>query len=229
MPLEDYCANLKNYFIADFDKNKNKAFKNSLDELLPKKMIPIIIDRSGINTDKKGQMYFRVKQEEFNRLEKLRQSIARTPFEVKDKYPSSMPVDTVINDGIYCLIEPYKLFEIADRLPKNCFKYFLILCKELLPDTNIITLVGTEVAKKYGFDVSHIQNYNAILCDLQVIVRTDVQSTFVINHNIIYKGDLNKFSKNYKEIYNDSVPERINYTKIKLSNKKAYVNKNKTD
>lgn len=182
-----------------------------------------------INTDKKGQMYFRVKQEEFNRLERLRQSIACTPFEVKDKYPSSMPVDTVINDGIYCLIEPYKLFEIADRLPKNCFKYFLIFCKELLPDTNIITLVGTEVAKKYGFDVSHIQNYNAILCDLQIIVRTNVQSTFVINHNIIYKGDLNKFSKNYKEIYNDSVPKRINYTKIKLSNKKAYVNKNKTD
>lgn len=182
-----------------------------------------------VNTDKKGQMYFRVKQEEFNRLERLRQSIACSPFEVKDKYPSSMPVDTVINDGVYCLIEPYKLFEIADRLPKNCFKYLLILCKELLPDTNIITLVGTEVGKKYGFDISHIQNYNAILCDLQIIVRTDVQSTFVINHNIVYKGDLNKFAKNYKEIYNDSVPERINYTKIKLSNKKAYVNKNKTD
>mgnify|MGYP004641290503 FL=1 len=182
-----------------------------------------------IGTDKKGQMYFRVKQEEFNRLNKLRQSIACTPFEVKDKYPSSMPVDTVINDGIYCLIEPYKLFELADRLPKNAFKYLMIICKELLPDTNIITLVGTEVAKKYNFNVAHIQSYNAILCDLNIIVRTDVQSTFVINHNIIYKGDLNKFAKNYKEMYHDSVPERINYTKIKLSNKKAYVNKNKAD
>lgn len=182
-----------------------------------------------VNTDKKGQMYFRVKQEEFNRLERLRRSIACSPFEVKDKYPSSMPVDTVINDGIYCLIEPNKLIEAADRLPKNTLKYFLVICKELLPDTNIITLVNKEVSERYGFNSNHIQNYIATLCDLQILVRTDVQSTFVINHNIIYKGDLNKFAKNYKEIYNDSIPERINYTKIKLSNKKAYVNKNKTD
>lgn len=44
---------LDDRILRDFDKNKNKAFKNSLDELLPKKMIPIIIDRSGINPDKK--------------------------------------------------------------------------------------------------------------------------------------------------------------------------------
>ncbi|MEG1415962.1 MAG: NAD(P)/FAD-dependent oxidoreductase [Clostridium sp.] len=38
--------------IKDFDKYKNKQFKNSLDELLPKKLIPIIINLSGIDEDK---------------------------------------------------------------------------------------------------------------------------------------------------------------------------------
>ncbi|WP_300258225.1 NAD(P)/FAD-dependent oxidoreductase [Clostridium sp.] len=37
----------------DFKKNLNKDFKNSLDELLPKKLIPVIIELSGINENKK--------------------------------------------------------------------------------------------------------------------------------------------------------------------------------
>ena len=37
----------------DFDKEKNKQFKNSLDELLPKKIIDVIINLSKINPNKK--------------------------------------------------------------------------------------------------------------------------------------------------------------------------------
>ncbi|MGE5632516.1 MAG: NAD(P)/FAD-dependent oxidoreductase [Caulobacteraceae bacterium] len=38
--------------LRDFEKNTNKHFKNSLDELLPKKMIPVILALSGINEEK---------------------------------------------------------------------------------------------------------------------------------------------------------------------------------
>lgn len=38
--------------LRDFEKNINKHFKNSLDELLPKKLIPIIIELSGIDPEK---------------------------------------------------------------------------------------------------------------------------------------------------------------------------------
>ena len=37
----------------DFEEYKNKEFKNSLDKLLPQKLIPIIIQRSGIPAQKK--------------------------------------------------------------------------------------------------------------------------------------------------------------------------------
>ncbi len=43
---------LKNRIIRDFEKQKNKQFKNSLDELLPKKMIDIIIKLSQIDEEK---------------------------------------------------------------------------------------------------------------------------------------------------------------------------------
>ena len=39
--------------LRDFNEEKNKVFKNSLDKLLPKKMIDTIIELSGINQNKK--------------------------------------------------------------------------------------------------------------------------------------------------------------------------------
>lgn len=39
--------------LRDFGDNLNRAFKNSLDALLPKKMIPVVVERSGIDHDKK--------------------------------------------------------------------------------------------------------------------------------------------------------------------------------
>ena len=39
--------------LRDFNEFKNKQFKNSLDKLLPQKLIPIIIERTMINPEKK--------------------------------------------------------------------------------------------------------------------------------------------------------------------------------
>ena len=44
---------LDDRILRDFDKEKNRCFKNSLDDLLPQKMITPIIELSGINPDKK--------------------------------------------------------------------------------------------------------------------------------------------------------------------------------
>lgn len=44
---------LDNRILRDFTKNKNKEFKNSLDELLPQKLIPVVIILSNISAVKK--------------------------------------------------------------------------------------------------------------------------------------------------------------------------------
>ena len=44
---------LNDRILRDFDKYKNKELKNSLNDLLPRKMIPVIIERSKINQNKK--------------------------------------------------------------------------------------------------------------------------------------------------------------------------------
>ena len=58
--------------IRDFEKNKNREFKNSLNDLLPQKMIPVIISLSGISEDKKVN---NITKEERHRLVQLLKKI----------------------------------------------------------------------------------------------------------------------------------------------------------
>lgn len=44
---------LDNRLLRDFEEQKNKAFKNALDKLLPQKLIPVIIALSGIDPEKR--------------------------------------------------------------------------------------------------------------------------------------------------------------------------------
>ena len=44
---------LNDRILRDFNEEKNKMFKNSLDKLLPKKLIPVIIEKSNIDMNKK--------------------------------------------------------------------------------------------------------------------------------------------------------------------------------
>jgi predicted Rossmann fold flavoprotein len=72
----------------DFSKNINKAFKNSLDELLPKKMIPVIIRLSGIEPDKKVNL---ITKDERKHLVNLLQNLE---FRVKGLRPVAEAIIT---------------------------------------------------------------------------------------------------------------------------------------
>lgn len=63
--------------LRDFTKYNGKFFKNSLDELLPKSMIPIIIEKSGIEPDKKvNQITVKERQILVNLLKDFRLNIS---------------------------------------------------------------------------------------------------------------------------------------------------------
>ena len=64
----------------DFEENKNKAFKNSLDKLLPKKMIDIVIELTKINPDKKVN---EITKEERLRLVNILKSFEITIFKFR--------------------------------------------------------------------------------------------------------------------------------------------------
>ena len=58
--------------LRDFSEEKNKSFKNSLNKLLPQKLIPVIVDLSGIDEHKKVN--------EITKKERESRSVMTVPF-----------------------------------------------------------------------------------------------------------------------------------------------------
>ena len=97
--------------IRDFEKNIKKNFANSLDELLPKKLIPIIIKRSNIDPNKK--VSFVTKEERANLVNIIKNLkyeflsfrgyseaiITKGGINVKEINPSTM--ESKIVNGVY--------------------------------------------------------------------------------------------------------------------------------
>ena len=95
--------------LRDFDENKNKQFRNSVSKLLPSKLIPITIDLSGIDPDKKVNEISKEERSHFVHLLKnltmtingLRgwneAIITKGGINVKDVNPSTMESKLVSN------------------------------------------------------------------------------------------------------------------------------------
>jgi hypothetical protein len=72
---------LDNRLQRDFQKYQNKSFKNGLGDLLPRKMIPVIIKLSGINPEKKINI---LTKEERTNLVKLLKNLEMTSIGLLD-------------------------------------------------------------------------------------------------------------------------------------------------
>lgn len=82
--------------VRDFHKFKNKQFKNSLNQLLPKKMIPVVIEKSGIHAYKP---IHEITREERKRLVKLLKNFV---VQVKGFRPIE---EAIITSGGICIKE----------------------------------------------------------------------------------------------------------------------------
>ena len=97
--------------IREFDENKNKQFKNSINSLFPAKMVPVMLSLSGINPDKKVNEISREERRLFAELIKElpmtitgtrnfnEAIITRGGVSIKDVNPSTMESKKV--SGLY--------------------------------------------------------------------------------------------------------------------------------
>ena len=97
--------------LRDFDAQKNKDFKNALDGLFPARLIPVMLELSGIDPDKK--VHDITKQERRQFLELIRRLpmtvektgsfaeavITRGGVNVRDVNPSTM--ESKVTKGLY--------------------------------------------------------------------------------------------------------------------------------
>ena len=102
---------LDSRILRDFEEQKNKQFKNSLDKLLPQKLISVIIERTNINENKKvNEITKQERQELVNQLKHFKININGTrPIEeaiitsggisVKEINPKTM--ESKLVNGLY--------------------------------------------------------------------------------------------------------------------------------
>ncbi|MCL2754689.1 MAG: NAD(P)/FAD-dependent oxidoreductase [Oscillospiraceae bacterium] len=82
--------------LRDFGQNKNRRFKNALGDLLPEKLIPVIVQRSGISPEKQVNA---ISREERGRLVALLKTFELTAVKTR-------PIEeAVITDGGVCVKE----------------------------------------------------------------------------------------------------------------------------
>lgn len=97
--------------LRDFEENKNRQFKNAINSLFPSRLIPVMIEMSGIHRDKKIHEISREERREFVRCIKgleltvmgtrdfAEAIITRGGVQVKDVNPSTM--ESRVLPGLY--------------------------------------------------------------------------------------------------------------------------------
>ena len=94
-PALDYDT-LDKRVLRDFEKEKNKMFINCLNDLLPQKMIPVIVELSGINPRKKVN---EITKEERKNLVSLLKELT---FDIDGLRPVS---EAIVTSGGICVKE----------------------------------------------------------------------------------------------------------------------------
>lgn len=140
---------------------------------------------------------------------KLVNKIFITPYEVKDCYNEYPCLDYDVDkiNPKYCIFNTEFLYNILPKLTKLDTNVLMAIVYNLEPDTNLVKFssinYATHISKSGNQILQSINN----LIHFNILFPVSSQSTYIINHNIFYKGDLNKFAKEYKIIHKDSVIE----------------------
>lgn len=133
-------------------------------------------------------------------------NISITPFDFKDDYSNFPNIDYTKYPVDYLVLDT-KIWALMLRdLPRSVYSMAMQIAYILEPNTNLIKItqqVSSALYSRNGKPARYWTTVVKILQEYGFMVRTNQQSTYVINHNILFKGDLNDFAKKYKEIYGD--------------------------
>lgn len=150
-----------------------------------------------------------------------RNKIVITPFEILDNYDTFMNIDYSKQEVNlkYIVMNTEAVFNILGKLNPTCTNVLIAMLANLENDTNVIRFNVAEYARTVGKSKDSLFIEFVKIFDYNIMARTNKNSTYIVNHNIFFKGDLNKFAKNYRELYKDRKVEYNNRNKVILDNK----------
>lgn len=93
------------------------------------------------------------------------------------------------------------------NISKSSYELLWYIISIIEFNSNAVKFTKEEAAKQLNVSISTIDNCIEDLCDNDIICKTDIRSMFIINHNVIFKGNLVDFMILYKEVFGNNKPE----------------------
>lgn len=78
---------------------------------------------------------------------------------------------------------------------------FIHICKNIDFNSNVIKFTEKDIIDEYGINAETFYNGLNVLYNFDVIKATTRKSVYVVNHNIIFKGSIGDFIKEYNKYY----------------------------
>lgn len=132
--------------------------------------------------------------------------IAPTPFDVNNNYVGKSIVNR--NKG-YDKIRYYDISNILISLIKDAtgtqLKTLFYVINNLEWNSNIIYLDYDVIADELNVGHRAIIDAIAFLCNNSIVCRTDIKGLFVVNHNLVFRGNIEQFYKIYTAFYHDKL------------------------
>lgn len=107
------------------------------------------------------------------------------------------------------------------------------ICYTIEFDSNIVRLNVDDITLIINKKKSSIYEAIQELDDNNIIKKTDISQTYVINHNVIFKGDMEEFLYNYNKLYGkgkaplgDQLFDDIDYVNGKIKTRRELKIKN---
>lgn len=132
--------------------------------------------------------------------------IAPTPFDVNNNYVGKSIANR--NKG-YNKIRYYDISNILISLIKDAtgtqLKTLFYVINNLEWNSNIIYLDYDVIADELNVGHRAIIDAIAFLCNNSIVCRTDIKGLFVVNHNLVFRGNIEQFYKTYVAFYHDKL------------------------
>lgn len=137
---------------------------------------------------------------------KLFAKIAPTPFAVNNNYVGKSIANR--NKG-YDKIRYYNISNILITLIKNAtgtqLKTLFYIINSLEWNSNIVYLDYDIIADELNVGHRAIIDAIAFLCNNSIVCRTYIKGLFIVNHNLVFRGNIEQFYKTYTVFYHDKL------------------------
>lgn len=132
--------------------------------------------------------------------------IAPTPFDVNNNYVGKSITNR--NKG-YDKIRYYDISNILISLIKDAtgtqLKTLFYVINNLEWNSNIVYLDYDVLADTINVGHRAIIDAIAFLCNNYIVCRTDIKGIFIVNHNLVFRGNIEQFYKIYTAFYHDKL------------------------